>query len=89
MSRSKDLPVVKSSKEWIDYFLLNVQNPREIPWAQGLNIKPNELAEIADSLRCWQLGESSTGTTLRAVARQYSEEVGDPDFVPLIDLFIA
>jgi hypothetical protein len=89
MSATKDLPVVKSSAAWIEYFLANLQGLREIPWAQGVGTTSGELAEIADSLRAWQLGETSDGSHLRAVARKHAEEIGDADFVEAMELFIA
>ena len=82
-----DLPAVESSAYWRDYFVANRSNLRAIPWDQ-LAITPAELAEIADSLCAWQLGESSEGTHLRAVARKYADEIGDPDFADAMDLFI-
>lgn len=83
-----DLPAVKSSTHWADYFRANAQTNREIPWKSGLGITPAELAEIADSLRAWQLGETSDGTHLQAAARKYAEQAGDPDFVLAIEMFI-
>jgi hypothetical protein len=82
-----DLPQVESSAYWRDFFLANRCNLRAIPWDR-FAITPAELAEIAESLTAWQLGESSEGTYLRAAARQYAESVGDPDFIEAIDLFI-
>jgi hypothetical protein len=52
-------------------------------------ITPEELAEIADSLRAWQLGESSDGAHLRAAARRFAEKTNDSDFTLAIDQFIA
>ena len=84
-----DLPAVKTSAEWIEYFHGNAENLREIPWEDGIKIAPDELADIAESLRAWQLGESSDGSHLRAAARKYADKVGDPEFVEAIELFIA
>jgi len=83
-----DLPTVKSSAEWCDFFLANKENLCEIPWDQ-LAITPSELAEIAHSLAAWQLGESSEGTHLRAAAKKYADVVGDPEFARAIELFIG
>ncbi len=84
-----DLPRVQSSAAWRDYFLANGHNLRPIPWDGGLKITPGELAEIAKSLAAWQLGESSEGNHLRAAARKYAAEAGDPEFVEAIELFIG
>ena len=83
-----DLPVVKSSAYWRDFFLANKDNLREIPWDQ-FAITTSELAEIAESLRAWQLGESSEGSHLRLAARKYAAAVGDPEFVDAIERFIG
>ncbi len=80
---------VQSSAAWIDHFRRNADNLREIPWDQGTRITPQELAEIADSLRTWQLGESSDGTHLRSIARRHAESIGDADFVEMMECFIA
>src|SRR5258708_1517716 len=79
----------KSSAAWIEYFRENRANLREIPWDNGLQITASELAEIAESLRAWQLGETSDGTHLRATAGRYAEAVGDANFVEMMELFIA
>src|SRR5207248_526695 len=47
-----------------------------------------ELAAITRSLQGWQLGETSDGRHLRAAAVRYAERVGDPDYPPVVDLFI-
>ncbi len=83
-----DLPVVETSAYWRDFFLANRARLGEIAWDQ-LAIKPEELAEIAESLRSWQLGESSEGTHLRAAARRYADASGDADFAAAIDVFIG
>ncbi len=59
------------------------------PGTQGAAITPGELAAIADSLRGWQLGETSDGSHLRAIACKYAEQIGDADFVEMMELFIA
>jgi len=82
------LPRVQSSAEWVRYFKQNAVNLRPIPWEQGACITPDELSAIASSLRGWQLGETSDGRQLRAVARRYADTMGDPEFNEAIDLFI-
>jgi hypothetical protein len=46
------------------------------------------LATITRSLQAWQLGETSDGRHLRAAAVRYAQQVGDPDYVPAVELFI-
>jgi hypothetical protein len=79
----------QSSQEWRDYFRAHVDDLRAIPWDAGLRITPEELAEIADSLRAWALGESSDGNHLRAAAQKYAQQTSDPAFFEAIELFIA
>src|SRR5262249_10870271 len=88
-AKNTDLPAVRSSPEWRDHFAANADDQRDIPWDQGVSITPAELAEIADSLRAWQLGETSDGSHLRGIASRYAEAVGDPDFVEMMNAFIA
>ena len=49
---------------------------------------PAELDAIARSLQAWQLGETSDGNHLRAVAARYAARVGDPDYPSAVELFI-
>lgn len=89
MPPTNDLPAVQTSAAWIEHFRANLDNLRAIPWQEGLRITPSELAEIADSLRGWQLGESSDGAHLRSIARRYAESIGDADFVEVMEWFLA
>jgi hypothetical protein len=63
-------------------------NRLDLPWA-GAGVAPEELAEIVDSLRAWQLGETSDGSRLLRTAEAHAARFGDPDFVDAIRLFIA
>src|SRR6478735_1084578 len=83
------LPSVRTSAEWIDYFAANAADRRPVPWATGAGVADAELAEIAASLRGWQLGETSDGAHLMTAARHYAESAGDPHFVVAVRLFIA
>src|ERR1051325_7674810 len=84
-----DVPAVTSTRDWIEHFRANGENLRDIPWGDGVKIEPHELAEIAESLRAWQVGETSEGAHLRIIARRHAEKVGDPDLVEMMDCFIA
>jgi hypothetical protein len=81
--------VVWTSAEWIAYFRANANNLLDIPWDAGAGVTPEELAEIVDSLRAWQLGETSDGARLIRTAEKHAERIGDPGYVDLIKLFIA
>src|SRR5579862_8651907 len=82
------LPEVWSSRKWFAYFTENAARQRAIPWELGASVAAAELAEIAASLRGWQLGETSDGAHLLAAARNYAAKVTDPDFVEAVRLFI-
>ncbi len=82
-------PVVRTSAEWIAYFRANADNLLDIPWEAGAGVTPEELAEIVNSLRAWQLGETSDGARLVRTAEKHAATIGDPGFVNVIRLFIA
>jgi hypothetical protein len=82
-------PAVWTSAEWIAYFRANANNLLDIPWEAGAGTTPEELAEIVDSLRAWQLGETSDGSRLVRTAEKHAAAIGDPAFVGLMRLFIA
>ncbi len=83
------LPVVWTSAEWVAYFRANAGNLLDVPWEAGASVTPEELAEIVDSLRAWQLGETSDGARLLKTAEAHAAKIGDPGFVEVIRLFTA
>jgi hypothetical protein len=83
------LPTVRTSAEWIDYFRHNAEHLMPVPWDRGADVTAAELAEIVDSLRAWQLGETSDGSRLLRTAEKHAAKIGDPNFVAAIRLFIA
>ncbi len=86
--KNAELQQVWSSRQWFAYFKRNASRQRAIPWELGAGVTAAEFAEIAASLRGWQLGETSDGAHLLAAARNYAVKVGDPDFVEAVRLFI-
>jgi hypothetical protein len=84
-----NLPLVRSSSEWVAYFEQNAAEQRPIPWESGAGVTDAELSAIAASLCGWQLGETSDGSHLLAAARPNAAAVGDPDFLAAARLFIA
>lgn len=83
------LPTVRTSAEWVAYFGANAANLLSIPWEVGGGVKPEELAEIVESLRAWQLGETSDGSRLTRAAEKHAAKIGDPTYIDAIKLFIA
>jgi hypothetical protein len=86
--RPENLEPICTTAAWLAYFRANEARCRPIPWDAGAEVTPAELAAIAHSLQAWQLGETSDGRHLRAVAAKYAQRVGDPDYPGAIDLFI-
>jgi hypothetical protein len=80
---------VNTSAEWVLYFEANARAVRPVPWHLGADITPAELDAVRDSVRAWQLGETSDGRHLLAAAANYAAAVGDPDFLAAVRLFIA
>lgn len=83
------LPVVRTALEWVAYFRRNAANLLAVPWADGPGATPEELAPVLESLRAWQLGETSDGSRLLAAAERFAARANDPNFVTAIKLFIA
>ncbi len=84
-----ELPLVRSSSEWVKYFLSNHEGRLVVPWESGSGVSAVELSKFAASLRGWQLGETSDGLHLMAVVRKYAARMGDPDSIEAIRLFIV
>jgi hypothetical protein len=79
---------VNTSQEWVEHFLVTKRTERRFAWDKGAQITVEELAEIRDSLRAWQLGETSDGAHLMAAARLYAAQVRDPQFIEAVRMFI-
>jgi hypothetical protein len=88
-TESEPVSVVKTSRQWVEYFTQNAAKQRPVLWESGAGISETELAAIAKSLRGWQLGETSDGAHLTAAARNYAKSIGDPEFLEAVKLFIA
>ncbi|MCI0703010.1 MAG: ferritin-like domain-containing protein [Planctomycetia bacterium] len=82
-------PAVWTSEQWLAYFRHNAANLMLVPWESGAGVTPTELGEIVDSLKAWQLGETSDGRRLIRTAEKHATRIGDPKFVDVIRLFIA
>ncbi len=77
------------SVDWLRYFLTNAQQLLPIPWEAADHLSDDERQAIARSIQTFQLGESSEGTHLMKVARVYAERIHDPNWVPVVKLFIG
>lgn len=79
----------RSTTDWLAYFMRNDATLLNIPWPRGADVTLAELGALAASLRQFQLGESSEGRHLLHAAADYAEQIGDPDYLAVIRLFIA
>ncbi|MFL5331055.1 MAG: 4-hydroxy-3-methylbut-2-enyl diphosphate reductase [Gemmataceae bacterium] len=80
---------VWTSAEWLQYYQANAKHLMPIPWQVGAGVTLAELEPIVESLRAWQLGETSEGGHLLAATRKYALRMGDPLFVDVVRMFIA
>lgn len=79
--------MINTSQYWIKHFQNNLQKQR-VSWEQSPQITDDDKKLILDSLKAWQLGETSDGKNLKAAARKFSNKVNDPNYLKAIDLFI-
>lgn len=81
-------PII-TSRQWQDHYLANAANQIPIPWDAGAELSAEETRAVIASLQAWQLGETSDGAHLLAAARRYAASVADPEFLAVVQLFIA
>lgn len=79
----------KTSSEWLEYFQFNRQHLLSISWESSHRLNDIEKNNISNSIRSFQLGESSEGTNLLKAARVYAAVSGDTVYVEALKLFIA
>jgi hypothetical protein len=77
------------SATWLAYFQQNRNNLLPIPWDCWEQITDAERMAIARSIRTFQLGESSEGTHLMQLARNYAKQQNDHRWVEVVKLFIG
>lgn len=79
----------RSSGHWAAYFRENDRALLDLPWHDGASVTATELEAIAESVKEFQLGESSEGRNLITAARRYAAQSGDAAYVEALLLFIA
>jgi hypothetical protein len=77
-----------ATAEWFDYFKSNRNILEAIDWERGRGLTDDEKLRIFDSIREFQLGESSEGRNLNEFARYYSGKNADPLYYESVKLFI-
>ena len=78
---------INSSQYWYNHFVENLKNEK-IDWNKQPNLTKLEKKIIVDSLKAWQLGETSEGKHLLSAAQNYSERIKDLHYTNAIKLFI-
>ncbi|MBA3559305.1 MAG: ferritin-like domain-containing protein [Gemmatimonadaceae bacterium] len=77
-----------TSTAWRRHYQQSASIEPPIPWHLGATLSATERRVIADSVREFQLGESSEGRNLIVAAKAYAERTGDHEYVPAIEAFI-
>ena len=79
--------MIHDSHFWQNHFKDNLTIQR-VDWNVKPSITENEKANIIDSLKAWQLGETSDGTHLLAAANKYAIRENDLAYPEAVRLFI-
>jgi len=77
-----------SSEQWLERFRINASTPDRISWTDSPTLSPAERMAVSNSIREFQLGESSEGRHLRSAADRYALATGDAAYATTIRLFI-
>ena len=84
---TKTTTMIHDSHFWQNHFKDNLTIQR-VDWNVKPSITENEKANIIDSLKAWQLGETSDGTHLLAAANKYAIRENDLAYPEAVRLFI-
>ena len=76
------------SESWLDYYRGNRESLLQIPWERGAEISESEYSAIWESVREFQLGESSEGKHIIHCAREYALRRRTPAYAETIELFV-
>jgi hypothetical protein len=79
--------MIHTSAFWTEHFTQNLTKKR-IDWSKEPALKAEERKAILNSLKAWQLGETSDGRHLMAATRKYAARINDPEYVQAVYLFI-
>ena len=77
-----------SNKDWIRYFLENLDRDPNIPWSDVPTLSREERDAVIESIKIFQLGESGEGKHFIACARTWVDAGGDSDYMEALRLFI-
>lgn len=76
-----------SSAYWLNHFQENALEDR-IDWEQEPTISPKESALLIPSLQVFQLGLTSSGSTLMAAANKYAQRHQDREYMDVVQHYI-
>ncbi len=76
------------SVSWLEYYRSNRESLLDIPWERGAEITDSERTAIWDSVREFQLGESSEGKHIIRCADEFATRQRIPAYAEAFKLFI-
>ena len=76
------------SVSWLDYYRNNRESLLAVPWERGAEITGSEREAIWNSVREFQLGESSEGRHIIRCAHEFAARQQTPAYAEAIKLFI-
>ena len=79
----------RSSAAWLRHFIDSAGRIEPVPWDLGPWLDRGEREAVTRSIQEFQLGESSEGRRLRALAVEHAVRTGDRAYATAIDRFIA
>ena len=80
--------IPRTTRGWIRHFEWNAAHLLKVDWHLPAPLSQEEFTTIADSLRIFQLGESSDGASLRMAARGFALTRGDQHLEEAVSRFI-
>lgn len=78
-----------SAHDWAGYFRQRRATRPPLPWENGPQLTPEEQRSVLGSIAIFQRGETGEGRHFLRVGRQHAADVGDPEYVDALTLFIA
>lgn len=78
----------RTSGGWCRHFRRNAANRKPIPWGSVSSLSEMERRAVARSVAVFQRGESGEGTHLLRCSERHANDVGDPNYVPAMRLFV-
>ncbi len=78
-----------TSADWFRHFRIRAATRPPLPFAHGVALSTEEQRDLLPSMAIFQRGESGQGRHLLRVAAVHAQRVGDVEYVPALQQFIA